>query len=83
MKNKNSSHTIFSQSNRNSKDDNHSHQLSLPLAFGRGLQKPQISSLPGAHPRERHRYRVMVGDGILGDRLTLDEALKLVRGGAK
>lgn len=28
-------------------------------------------------------YRVMFGNEILGDQLTLDEALKLVRGGVK
>ena len=31
-------------------------------------QKPQISSIPGISPKEPHRYRVMLGDGILGDR---------------
>ena len=31
MKNKNSSPTIIPQSNRNSKNENHSHQLSFPL----------------------------------------------------
>lgn len=46
-------------------------------------QKPQISHISGAHPRERHRYRVMLGNEVLGDRLTIDEALKLAaKGGA-
>lgn len=42
-------------------------------------QKPQISSIPGVSPKERDRYRVMIGDRILGDKLTLDEALKLAK----
>jgi hypothetical protein len=81
MKNKNSSPTIIPQSNRNSKNDNHSHQLSLPLALDRNQQKPQIVSIPGISPKQRDRYRVMLGDDILGDRLTLDEALKLAKRG--
>jgi hypothetical protein len=45
--------------------------------------KPQISSIPGLSPKERRRYRVMLGDVILGDLLTIDEALELVRGGGR
>jgi hypothetical protein len=45
--------------------------------------KPQISTIPGMSPKERSKYRVMLGDEILGDFLTIDEALKLVKGGAK
>jgi hypothetical protein len=45
--------------------------------------KPQISSISGIHPKERNRYRVSVGDEILGTQLSLDEALKLAKGGAK
>jgi hypothetical protein len=40
-------------------------------------QKPQISSIPGISPKEHDRYRVVLGREILGERLTLDEALKL------
>ncbi len=40
-------------------------------------KKAQISSVSGISPRERHRYRVTIGDAVLGDFLTLDEALKL------
>jgi hypothetical protein len=68
---------IFSQSNRNSKNDNHSHQLSLPLALNRNQQKPQISSIPGISPKRRDRYRVMLGHRILGDFLNIDEAIAL------
>jgi hypothetical protein len=68
---------IIPQSNRNSKNDNHSHQLSLPLALDRNQQKPQISSIPGISPKQRDRYRVTVENRILGDRLTLDEAIFL------
>ena len=45
--------------------------------------KPQIVSIPGISPKEQHRYRVKAGDEVLGDRLTLDEALRLAEGGAK
>ena len=55
-------------------------QLELfPFASQRG--KPQISSIPGISPKKRDRYRVMVGDRVLGDRLTLDEALNLAKRG--
>lgn len=58
----------------------HWRQLELfPLPQKR--QKPQIVSVPGTSIRERDRYRVMVGDRILGDRLTLDEALNSVKRG--
>ena len=77
MKNKNSSPTIIPQSNRNSKNENHSHQLSLPLALDRNQQKPQIVSIPGISPKQRDRYRLMRGDEVLADRLTLDEAIAL------
>jgi len=80
--NNNLSLIMFSQLNRNSKNENHSHQLSLPLALGRSQEKPQISSIPGTHQRERHRYRVMLGDELLGDFLTVDQALTLVERGA-
>jgi len=40
-------------------------------------QKPQISSTPGTSPKVRNRYRVRLGDEILGDHLSLDEALAL------
>ena len=39
--------------------------------------KPQISSLPGMSPKERHRYRVALGSEVLGTHLTLDQALLL------
>lgn len=39
--------------------------------------KPQIFSIPGISPKQRDRYRVMAGNEILGDRLTLDEVLTL------
>ena len=41
--------------------------------------KRQITSIPGISPKERHRYRVLMGDRILGDRLTLDEAIALAK----
>jgi hypothetical protein len=46
-------------------------------------QKPQILSIPGISPKELHRYRVILGSEVLGDRLTMDEALLLAKGGAK
>lgn len=42
-------------------------------------RKAQISSIPGVSLKERNRYRVVIGDAILGDKLTLDEALKLAK----
>ncbi len=44
-------------------------------------KKAQISTIPGISPRERHRYRVTFGSEVLGERLTVDEALKLAKGG--
>ena len=43
----------------------------------RFTKNPQISRVPGVSPRERHRYCVVIGSEILGDRLTLDEAIAL------
>lgn len=67
-------------------------QLSLPLETPQhkpeefALQKcskPQISSTPGIPPKEKHRYRVSLGNRILGDRLTLDEAIALAKRGKR
>jgi hypothetical protein len=44
-------------------------------------QKPQIVSTPGVCPKERCRYRVVLGAEVLGDQLNLDAALKLAKGG--
>lgn len=61
-------------------------QLCLPLEMpqkkpeGFALQKrqkPQISSIPGISPRIRNRYRVVLGDEVLGTELDLDAALQL------
>jgi hypothetical protein len=43
--------------------------------------KPQIVSIPGVSPKDRFRYRVILGNQILGTKLTLDEALKVAKGG--
>ena len=76
---------ILSQSQENSKNDNHSYQLTLPLAFPQKpeifRQKAQITSSPGVLQKQRDRYRVLMGDRILGDRLSLDKALQLAQGG--
>jgi len=56
---------IFSQLNSNSNNDNHYHYSILPLALDRKSQK------------QRDRYRVVLGSEILGDFLTLDEAIAL------
>ena len=73
---------IISQLNSDGKNDNPSHQLSLPLLSLQKQRKPQIQSVPGTSPKQRDRYRVVLGDEILGTRLTLDEALELAKGGA-
>lgn len=52
-----------------------------PLFKKRG--KPQVSSIPGISPQEPHRYRVTLGEEILGDRLTIAETLKLAGISAK
>jgi hypothetical protein len=60
-------------------------QLELFAAPNTGLSlkiKPQIASIPGVPPKERHRYRVLLGREILGDQLTLDEAIALAKRGA-
>jgi hypothetical protein len=44
-------------------------------------QKPQILSIPGVSPKERHRYQVTLGGQVLGDHLSIDEALLLVKEG--
>jgi hypothetical protein len=57
-------------------------QLCLPLESPYTKpKKAQISSIPGVSPKERNRYRVMLGDVILGDHLSLDEAIKVAKGG--
>ena len=63
-----------------------------PLVEGRQLKlfnytgnrhKPQISSIPGIFPKQRDRYRVTLENRILGDSLSLDEAVALAKRGAK
>lgn len=44
-------------------------------------QKPQISIIPGISPRERNRYRVLLGDQVLGNQLNIDQAIALAKGG--
>jgi hypothetical protein len=39
--------------------------------------KAQIVSIPGVSPKERNRYRVIFGDEILGDQLTIAQAIAL------
>jgi hypothetical protein len=56
---------IISQSSKIHDKENHYHQLALPLELP---QKPQISSIPGISPKEPHRYRVVLGGQVLGDR---------------
>ncbi len=43
--------------------------------------KPQIISIPGVAPMAREHYRVRIGDRILGDFLSIDEALRFAKGG--
>lgn len=45
-------------------------------------QKPQISSVPGTSPKQRDRYRVVCRDQILGDRLSIEQALELAKTGS-
>jgi hypothetical protein len=57
-------------------------QLDFLLTHQGNRHKPQVSSIPGIFPKEQHRYRVTLRSRILGDRLSLDDALKLAQGGA-
>jgi hypothetical protein len=78
--------TILSQSRG---EGNFPEQLTLPLAAPQKpaqqanlfSRKPQISSIPGISLKQRNRYRVTLGGQLLGDRLTLDEALILAKRG--
>lgn len=54
-----------------------------PPPFPDSPQKPQISSIPGTSPKQRDRYRVILGGEILGERLTLDQALALAKRGER
>lgn len=47
------------------------------------LQKPQIASIPGTSPKQRDRYRVVLGGQILGERLTIDQAIALAKRGGR
>ena len=46
-------------------------------------RKPQVSSIPGIPLKERHRYRVTSGGEVLGDFLSLDEAIELAKRGMR
>jgi hypothetical protein len=85
MKNQNLSATIVAQPASNKQSKGRSpQQLDLFAAPDTGLQlkaKPQISSIPGVSPKDSKRYRVKLGHKILGDRLCLDEALKIAKRG--
>ncbi len=73
---------IFPEGNQEveARSPQQSQQLELfPLPNKR--QKPQISSVPGIPPKERNRYRVVFGEQILGDRLTIEQALSLAQKG--
>lgn len=62
----------------------HSQQLCLALESpGTKPEKLQIASVPDVSPKERNRYRVTLGDRVLGDRLSVDEALELVKRGGR
>jgi hypothetical protein len=43
-------------------------------------KKAQISTIPGMPPKECNKYCVRLGDTVLGDFLTLDQALELAKG---
>ncbi len=80
--------TILSQLRE---EGNFPHQLSLPLVAPQKpaqqaelfSRKPQISSIPGASPKEKNRYRVTLGDEVIGNRLDLDEAIKVAKFGLR
>jgi len=47
------------------------------------LRKPQICSTPGTSPKERDRYRVTFQGQILGDHLSIDQAIELAKRGGR
>lgn len=62
----------------NSKGDSSSQLELFPLC--NKSQKAQISSIPGTSLKDPNRYRVSMGNVVLGDRLTIDQVLKLAGG---
>ena len=73
--------TIISQLNSSCKNDNHFHtHLQSPEAT-LFRHKPQIVSIPGISPKERNRYRVTLGGQVLGERLSIDEAVQMAKRG--
>ena len=84
---------IFAQLNSDSKNNNHSqlhldNQRANQLPTGESpqnpapsaklfRQKPQIVNIPGVLLKEQHRYRVVLDDEVLGDRLTIEQAIAL------
>ena len=66
----------------NPRNSSTSHQLEL-FTLANKSQKPQISSIPGIPPREQHRYQVKLGNAVLGNFLTIDQALELAKQGGE
>ena len=61
--------------------NNYSHYLLLPPAPPQNSklfrQKPQIATISGVSPKKRNRYRVVLGDEVLGAQLTIEQAIAL------
>ena len=73
-------HIVAREPRQNQYSPPHWRQLELfPLPNKR--RKPQISSIPGASPKQRNRYRVILEERILADNLTISEALDIVKRG--
>jgi hypothetical protein len=62
-------------------EDLHPPEQAALLAALKKQQKPQISSIPGIPPKERNRYRVILGDRVLGNQLNLEQAVALAKRG--
>ena len=45
--------------------------------------KPQIVSIPGISPKERNRYRVTLGGQVLGEMLSINEAVEMAKRGGR
>jgi hypothetical protein len=56
-------------------------QLEIFTSLGK-RHKPKICSIPGVFPKQRDRYRVVLWDRILGDHLSIDQAIALAKGGS-
>jgi hypothetical protein len=73
----------FAQLNSGCKNDNHSQTQPQSPEATLFRHKPQIVSIPGISPKERNRYRVTLGDQVLGEKLSINEAVEMAKRGGR